>query len=973
MNGFTLKSRLLASSVFAGAAIGLAGLSAYAQEDVETVETAAEDEARQQTVFVTGSRIQNSNLTSSSPITTVGAQDISLSNTVNAEQFLNQLPQVIPGFDSTSNNPGIGEATVNLRGLGSNRTLVLVNGRRYVTSNQNPGVVDLNTIPAALVENVEILTGGASAVYGSDAMAGVVNFIMKDDFEGFDASLGYEVTQEGDGQIYTASTTMGGNFGDGRGNAVVSLEYTERESVFQGDRDEAFFTLLDTGAEGGFAEFGSINIPSTFALDFDVDYTDILGIQPPCTVEGTTEDGGVCTTDSFGFIFNPDGPGILPFINSGPNTNRYNYAPVNYLQIPQERFSIYGSTTYDITPDLEAYAQAIFVTSQTEQLLAPTPIFGAITVNLDNPFLQDDPEALAALTAISGGADSDGNGVPDATFSAGRRFQETGGRLSDIRNDSFQIAMGLRGDFTETWSWDLFGSIGQAETAVSQTGNISFSGYQAVVSEGRANIFDANGLTQDIVDEIAVTGIITGQTDEKILSFIANGDLLGFTSPGAENPFGVAIGAEYRENDLATRGAGLGPDVRGFNQAPDIFGSFDVYEIFAEVNAPLLENMPGAEELTFTGAFRYSDYSTEAVGGVESYAAGLSWTPIEDLRFRAQYQQAVRAPNIGELFAPQTNGFPNIEDPCSGGTLGGFDNLDAATQGVVTQNCENNPVATANVPTGSTGTPLQVNSQIEGLFGGNPELQQETAETVTIGAIWSPSFVPNLTITADYFDIQIEDVIAGVPSQRIFDFCYIDGLPEFCNAIRRNPDGTVDTFDSFSRNAAELSTNGVDLSIDYSYDSGEYGIFGFYSLITWTDSNEFIPLPGEAPIESVGFYGATVGEPTPEWSFNTRLDWGMGPYGARLRWTRISEVEDDLFQDGGTPDLFVTGVDAYDQFDLTVFYDVNDNLGITFGIENLLDEDFVLIGDDSSEQSNTYPATYDTLGRTFFGRINLSF
>ncbi|MEM7768638.1 MAG: TonB-dependent receptor, partial [Pseudomonadota bacterium] len=354
------------------------------------------------------------------------------------------------------------------------------------------------------------------------------------------------------------------------------------------------------------------------------------------------------------------------------------------------------------------------------------------------------------------------------------------------------------------------------------------------------------------------------------------------------------------------------------------------------------------------------------------YAAGLSWTPVEGFRLRGQFQQAVRAPNIGELFSPQTNGFPNIADPCSGG-LGGFDELSAAEQTAARANCENNAFAAANVPAGSTGSPLQVNAQIEGLFGGNPELSQETAETITVGAVIEPGFIDNLAITIDYFDILIEDVVAGVPSQRIFDFCYLDGLPEFCGAIRRNPDGTVFNFDSFSRNAAELSTSGVDFSIDYSYDTGDYGIFGIYTLATYTESNEFIPLPGEDPIESVGFYGATVGEPTPEWSFNTRLDWGMGPYGARLRWTRISEVEDDLFANGGTPDLFVEGVDAYDQFDLTLFYDVNDNVGLTFGIENLLDEDFVLIGDASAEQSNTYPATYDTLGRTFFGRVTATF
>ena len=985
MKNQNLRLKLIQTTLLTGLAGAIAIPVALAQD--------AEDaQARQETVIVTGSRISNSNLTSSSPITNVGAADLTLSNTVNAEQFLNQLPQVIPGFDSTSNNPGIGEATVDLRGLGSNRTLVLVNGRRYVTSNQNPGAVDLNTIPAALVERVDILTGGASAVYGSDAMSGVVNFIMKDDFEGVEASAGYEISEEGDGAIYTAALTMGGNFDNDRGNAVLSIEYTERESVFQGDRAESELTLADAGVADGLLGTGSVNIPSTFVNDSAVNYTDILGIDVPCSTEGTTEalddDDmalGYCTTDSIGFIFNPDGAGILPFINSGDNTNRYNYAPANYLQIPQERYSIYGNISYDLTSNMEAYLQTVFVTSQTEQILAPTPIFTDLTVNLDNPFLADDPQALAALTAISDAQtttddgvvvpnpDSDGNGVADATFASGRRFLETGGRLSDIRNDSFQINGGLRGNVNETWDWDVFASFGQAETAISQTGNVSLSAYQATVADGTANIFDENGLSQDVIDAISVTGIIVGQTEQFVLSASASGDLAGLTSPGAETPIAVAVGAEYQEESLSTRGAGLGDDVRGFNAAPDTFGGFDVAELFAEINAPLIEGAPLAEEVTFTGAYRLSDYSTDGVGEVSSYAAGLSWTPIDGLRLRGQYQEAVRAPNIGELFQPLVNGFPNIADPCSGGSNGGFDDLTAAEQSAATENCENNSVAAARIPANATGSSLQVNSQIEGLFGGNPELGQETAKTVTLGFIWEPSFIDNLAITVDYFDIQIEDVIANVPSQTIFDFCYIDGLPEFCESISRNSNGTVSIFESSGRNAAELSTKGVDFTVDYSFETEKYGTFGLYSLATFTDESLFVPLPGEAAIESVGYYGATVGEPTPEWRFNTRLDWAYGDYGARLRWTRITSVEDDLLTDGGTPDLFITGVDAYDEFDLTLFWDISENVALTFGVKNLLDEGYVLIGDDSAEQSNTYPATYDTLGRTLFGRVTASF
>lgn len=458
-----------------------------------------------------------------------------------------------------------------------------------------------------------------------------------------------------------------------------------------------------------------------------------------------------------------------------------------------------------------------------------------------------------------------------------------------------------------------------------------------------------------------------------MLSGTTSGDLFGLTSPLAETPIAVAIGAEYREENLETRGAGLGPDVRGFNQAPDIFGGFDVAELFGEISAPLIENQPFAQELSFSGAYRFSDYSIEGVGQVSSYAAGLSWVPVEGLRFRGQYQQAVRAPNIGELFQPQVNGFPNISDPCSGGTNGGFDDLTAAEQTAATNNCENNSVASANVPTGATGSSLQVNSQIEGLFGGNPDLFEETAQTVTLGAIWEPSFIDNLILSLDYFDIQIEDVISTVPSQTIFDFCYLEGLTDFCGAIRRNPDGTVNTFDSFSRNAAELNTSGWDASIDYTYDANQYGVFGLYSIVTYTETNTLIPLPGEDPIEFVGFYGATVGEPTPEWSFNTRLDWSWQEYGARLRWTRISSFKDDLFADGGEPDLFVESIDDYDQFDLTLFWDAADNVTLTFGVENLLDKGWQFVGDDASEQSNTYPATYDTLGRTFFGGVSARF
>ena len=952
MSKSKFTERLLLTTVLAGTVVGT---PAVAQES---------EASNVDTITVTGTLIRDPNIQASSPITSVGEVDLTLSNTVNAEEFLNTLPQVIPGFDATSNNPGIGEATIDLRGLGSVRTLTLVNGRRWITSSQNPGVVDINTIPAALVENVDILTGGASSVYGSDAIAGVVNFQLRDDFEGVQLDGSYEKTEMEDAGIFNTALTMGGNFDGDRGNAVISFGYTNRESLLQGERDEAFFTLTDEGADGGLRNGGSVNIPSTFVLDFSPDYTEALGIDLPCGVEGTAPSGdgddAFCTTDSFGFIFTPDGPGVDPFINSGDNTNRYNYAPVNYLQIPQERYNIYASATYDVTDTVEAYGRAVFTSAQTEQLLAPTPVFEEITINLDNPFLAGDDEALTLLTALSDG-DSDDDGVDDVTVSTGRRFTELGGRLSDIRNDVFQIAGGLRGEFGDDFQWETFASYSQASAAISQTGNVDLTAYRAAVAEGRANIFDAGGLSDEVVDEISVLGTILGDTEQTVLSASIDGPLKALQLPFADVAPNIAVGVEYREDTLFTTGAGLGGNIRGFNQAPTIEGGFDVTDTFVELAVPLVTNTPGFNDLTLQGGFRYSDYST--VGGVESYKVGGSWEPVEDFRVRAVYQRAVRAPNIGELFAPVTNGFPNLADPCSGGANGGFDGSAA-----VRDNC-----IADGVPADVVGNPFQVNAQIEGLFGGNEDLDAETADTFTVGIVAQPTFAPGLTVTVDYYSIEVEDVITTIGAQILFDLCYVDGNQDFCDNIDRRGDGTVAIFRANNQNAAVLETSGIDLTVDYSFDLGEYGTLGFFTLANWTEENTFTPLPGADPIDCVGFYGATCNEPTPEFSANTRLDYTYGDFGARLRWRHVDSVRDDQFRNDGEPDLFIEGVDAYNLFELTGFYTLNDNLRLRAGIQNLLDEDYVIIGDSSAEQSNTYPATYDVFGRSYFIGATVNF
>lgn len=943
--------------------------TAQAQEGEELVEE----------IIVTGTRITRPDLASPSPITSIGGRDLELSNTIHLESFLNTLPQTIPGFDGSSNNPGTSEADVNLRGLGASRTLVLVNGRRYITSNQTFRV-DINTIPTGLVERIDVVTGGASAVYGSDAVTGVVNFILKDDFEGLQIDSSYEITGAGDGGIFDIAFTAGGNFADGRGNAVIFAQYTRREPIFQAGREEAFTTLNDAGPGNPLAETGSVNIPGGFVLDFNIDLT-AAGVAPfvdgACATEGTEPNtaGTYCTTDTFGFIFNPDGDGLLPHVNSGPNTTRYNYAPVNYLQLPAERYTLASFATYEIAENIEFYSRLIYTASFVDQILAPTPVFTTLTINADNPFVDADTfDVLVSSTTfcgdgttfsgncallVDGGVpgDADNNGVEDVQLVMGRRMLEIGPRLQDGKNDALQIAGGIRGKLGNGWDYDVFASFNRGDFAAFQTGNVSRSAYQACVRESRCNIFEKNGLTEANVTDISRTGAIIGFTEQWVIATSVSGEFEAFKSPWAELPLAFAAGTEYRDETLeATPDSVLGPDVAGFNQAPAVAGNFNVKEAFLEVQFPLIQGASFAEELSLSAAVRHSDYST--VGNTFTFAGGISWSPVSDVRIRAQFQRAVRAPNIGELFSPQTNGFPNIQDPCAGGDNGGFGLLDPGDVATVTANC-----IAAGVPAANVGTAFQVNAQIQGLFGGNPDLNEESSDTYTIGAVLTPSMIPGLTVAIDYYNISITDAIGTVPSQIIFDECYIDNNQGFCDQITRLSSGIVDIFNSSNINAAKLIAEGIDLNLDYNFELFDYP-FAVHILGNYTIESSGKATLASETVDCTGTYAPPCGEPTPEFKVNSTIDWFYSDaISLRVRWLWIDSVKD---RTGDATTLSIPGVDSKNYVDLSFTYAINEMFTLTGGIRNVTGTDFVIIGDASAEQSNTYPATYETLGRQFF-------
>lgn len=937
-------------ALFAGAAV-----SAFSTPTVFAAEEETEADASEERITITGSRIRRTEFVSNAPVAVIDSAQFDVSGTVNTESLLNTMPQVIPGLDRTSNNPGNGTATVDLRGLGTNRTLVLVNGTRAMPTTAG-GTVDINSIPTALIKEVQVLTGGASAVYGSDAVAGVVNFILKDDFEGVQMSAGYETTQDSDATIYNMNLTLGGNFAEGRGNAVFNMSFTDREELFQGDRDFAQTALFDNANLDGLEPGGSSGVPATSIFA-----------------------GGFSTfaPTSSGIIFGQDGS-IREFVNSGDVNDFYNYAPVNYIQLPQERFQITGLGHYDITDDATIYGRAMFTDSRVPQQLAPTPIFQTATFTLDgSPFI--DAAAQQVISdAIGLGVDTDGDGIDDeARALVRRRLEEVGPRQSLDTFQNYQVQVGLRGAFGQSdWQYDTYFQTGKVTNTTVQNGNVNRDRFQQALlldlaadpTGGTCQDTSANGATSgcapiNIFGEgnISEAGAAflrtavasTATFEQTVFSAGVNGDL--FELPGGF--VSAAFGYDHIENDfefIPSQDLAAGT-IAGFNGAPALAGGFNVEEYYAEFYVPVIEDM-----LDMELAYRAADYTT--VGSVDSYKVSASFQPIDLLRFRAGFNTAVRAPNIGELFAPAAEGFPGATDPCSSN---GADQSQAVAD-----------ICTATgVPAGVLFSPAIAlpAGQVRALGGGNPNLTEETADTVTFGVVITPT--DDVSISLDYFDIEIEDAVGafGGGAANILNTCYdpsdaTGGIgSDFCNVINRRADGTIDFVSTSSQNVASQTLQGFDLLANWKTEAWGGDLVLNY-VATITNENDFEPFAGADVIECAGNFGALCGEPVPEYKHRLTADWTSGDLSASLTWRYVGEVNDD---DDGTQ-YTVEKIDGTSYFDGSVTYNIDSNYRVIFGIDNLLDEEPPIIG-GNDEQSNTYPATYDVFGRTYFVNVTATF
>ncbi|MCB2108485.1 MAG: TonB-dependent receptor [Rhodobacteraceae bacterium] len=942
-----LKGLLLAS------AASFASFAAVAQEGQQA--------AALEEIVVTGSRIQRTDLVSNSPVSVVSFEEIKNVGTSNIEEFLRDLPQATADVGRNGNNGNDGTATVNLRNLEPERTLVLVNGKRFVPYDAG-GLVDLNMIPTSLIERVEVVTGGASAVYGSDAIAGVVNFILKENFEGVEFNTQYGMSEKGDGDVFDISSTVGGNFANGRGNVVFNVGYTKQDPVTQGDRAFSNFAL----AAADFSPGGSITAP-----------------------EGV-------------FFTSADDP--QQFDSNGnlvPLFQTFNFNPFNLLQVPHKKWTATGLARYEITDDVEYFARMSYGGSRVSTIIAPSgTFFFPFNINYaTNPFLNAQARAvLAAEDTAAAGDPTPGDGF--VTLSFGRRTVEVGTRDSVYENSSFQFVNGFRGDLGDSYQWEVFGQYGRTLRTQNFLNDLNFTRTQQAVlavtgSDGNpacsdpsggcvpANLFGAGNLSDAAAQFIRVNLV----ENDSSAQWVAGGQITGdlpFTSPGADSPGGFAFGVEYREelashrpDDIYATGSAI-----GFGSSSPIKASYTVKEAFVESLVPLVEDAPGADLISLDLGLRVSEYkstvgTTKNKFNNETYKAGGGWSPVDGFRIRGLYQRAVRAPNLDEIGNPRTPSTGDASvDYCAGTNPVGNAQLTAL--------CIATGVPAVRI--GSVQGPIA--GQINNYLGGNPGLRPEKSNTYTLGAIFTPEQMPGFELVLDYYRVSVSDAIVNPTEQAILDACYtveLSATAPFCSLISRNPlngsliGGTETGVDASKVNAANFRAEGIDFRVAYTVDVGEWGsvdldLNGTRVFKSIKQDASFLPANN-----CVGLVGDICSKPDPKWRWLQTTSWNFDNLMLQLRWQYIGKVSrDTVALQGDSPANYaVPTISARHYFDLTGSYQVTDNVSIRGGITNLFDKKPPVVGNDYGgtleNSGNTYPAVYDPIGRSFFLGASASF
>ncbi|MBA3666286.1 MAG: TonB-dependent receptor [Sphingomonas sp.] len=1025
------------------------------------VSATGEQVAQTADIVVTGSRIPQPNLTSAAPVVTISDQDIKLSGTTRIDDLINQLPSAAAPQGPSLPNPSTGTAEIDLRYLGAKRTLSLVNGRRLTPGDPNQGstgAADVNIIPASLVKRVEILTGGASSVYGADAVAGVVNFIMDTEFEGlrFDGQIstyqhnnncpsiggGRSVCDEldrntnvlhrvnydypkgsvWDGRAIDATVSLGAGFDDGRGHVVGYVGYRKQNAALQGNRDYSACTLNDVRKKGGI-------IPAA--------------INPQCGGSSFSAEGNF-------LLFVPDtnaAGGTSTFYTRGGNGDivngrtRYNFAPLNHWVRPDERYTAGVFANYEIMPQIKPYLEFMFMDDKTNAQIAPSGNFGnTFTINCDNPYMTAATRAIVCspTNLINGNLGSypltrtTNPGAPPQTFidAQGKPYQqgffqifrrnvEGGPRIGNFSHTSYRAIIGTRGDLSNAFSYDAYYQYGRTkylQVFEGEQSAVRLARSVNVVNDPRAgsptfgqpvcrSVLDGSDPgcapfnyfgtpSQAAIDYVNVYGVDPGETSEQIANVNLTGQLgeLGVATPWASNGFGINVGWEYRREQLS-----LTPDQefitgdltgQGAPTLP-VSGNFHVNEAFAEVQLPIVEHN-FIDELTFGAGYRKSWYKTGAGRkyDTDTYKLSAEFAPIADIRFRASYNRASRAPNILELFTQPHVALDGSNDPCAGVTIKATD-YGCIAQGLrVGQN-----------------TPANPSEQYNGLLGGNVDLLPEKATTKTAGIVLQPRFLPRFAFSVDYWNIDLKDAIQGFGADTVISDCVANStattIAPSCSLIRRDGGGSlwlvpagpgagyiVDT----PTNVGRIKTNGYDFNSSYSRRLGGLGNLSLSFLGTYL--KKYKVNNGIAPTyDCAGYYGtvcsgATVASTSamPKWRHKARATLQM-PFGlgVSVNWRHVGKVALETLSDDAaltapnSADQLNAHVKPQDYIDLAATYTLLDSVNLRAGVNNVFDKTPPIIpsGHGSCPTSacagNTFPGTWDYMGRFLYAAMTVNF
>lgn len=878
-------------------AITLFAAPAAAQVTDEAANLPGSDAASaEELIVVTGSRIRRPDFTSPNPVISLDAASMQQSGTTNLTDFLTGYP-ALAGSSTSGQNSGSGAGIgytglnlLNLRNLGTDRTLVLVDGRRHVSGVPGSQAIDINTIPTDLVERVEVLTGGASAIYGADGVSGVVNFILKKDFEGIAARVQAGISEHGDSGQRLGAITVGKNFADGRGNVALAYEFGEDDRLelrdrrdYRGARRVGFYRNPDY----------TPNTPGSYLYipQNDVRYTD------------TARGGAVDVNEDFVSDFLGDGtpydygqavPG--GYQRGGNATSVADYG--NDVRPSVRRHVVNAIGHFDVSDKVTLFAEGKYANIRSFSLAQPTFDY-YLFLPQDNPFIP--ANVAAAIDPAVGGVL-----VNRDNFDFGQRGE-------DIERETIRTVFGARGDLSDALRYELSYVYGQTKVkshyvndiyddrflaaidAVRDpaTGNVTcrvnvdptWAPYQPYSDYGTRdifnrttfgvgecvplNIFGEGVASSDALAFISRDTVDRSKIEQQVLSGVVSGDLRNFVSlPGGE--IGFAVGGEYRrEKSTFTPDPIAAQGLTFTNALAADSGKFSVKEVFGEVDLPLLADVPFAHALEVGGAIRYSDYST--IGSTTTWKLNGAYAPVRDVRFRGTYSKAVRAPNIGELFGGASQTFAFFDDPCI------TTNLDLGTS-TRAANCAALLGGLGVANPAAFDDPRTTN--LSGTQGGNRNLREETATSWTVGAVVQPSFLPGLDISVDWYDITLKNAINTVDAQELAELCVDQPTLDnpFCSSITRQNGGAnaglITGFTVQPQNVANFKTSGLELNVNYRFDAGEIGKFSLRAIANYLNELEFVGTPGADATD----YLQSPDYTAPKYQANMDLTWNKGPF-----------------------------------------------------------------------------------------------